>query len=201
MSIGHIQNFNTGDTMIINKLLKQKSITKYKLAVDSQIPHSTILDICNGKTSLTKCNSLTIYRLAKALDVKMEDLIEYEMRPPFEAYKSSVCHKVKNMGDLDFIVETLETNRIRELYDKHWYLESLYLLGMLDYLCRENNIPLCMNYNDIRRMRFSKPVYPAGVIALSSCFGNEHVKEDDVVYAIPEFKKFNIVENEVRNVI
>ena len=187
--------------MIINELLKQKGMTKYRLAKESKVPHTTVLDICNGRTSIAKSSTLTTYRLAKALDVNVEYLIEHEARPSFEAFKSSVCHSIKNLGDLKFIIETLESNNIRELYKKKWYLESLYLLAMVDYLCRENELPLCNEYDDIRKMKFSRPVYPTGIIAMSICIGNDEVKENSVKYAIPEFIKFNIVENEVRNVV
>ena len=187
--------------MIINELIKQKGMTKYRLAKESKVPHTTVLDICNGRTSVAKSNTLTTYRLAKALDVTVEDLIEYEARPSFEAFKSSICHRVKNLGDLNFIIETLMLNKIRELYDKKWFLESLYLLAMVDYLCRENELPMCNEYDDIRKMKFSKPVYPTGVIAMSICAGNNEELENSVKYAIPEFIRFNIVENEVRNVV
>ena len=187
--------------MVINELLKQRGMTKYRLAKESRVPHTTVLDICNEKTSITKCSLMTIYRLAKTLNVNMEYLIEYEERPPFEAFKSSICHKVKNLGDLDFIIETLESDKIRELYNKEWKLESLYLLAMIDYLCRENDLQLCSNYNDLRRMKFSKPIYPAGIVAMSICSDDKKIKHDSVKYAIPEFIKFNIVENEVRNVV
>ena len=187
--------------MVINELLKQKGMTKYRLAKESCVPHTTVLDICNGKTSIGKCKSITLYKLAKTLNVSMEYLIEYEVRPPFEAFKSSICHRVKNLGDLDFIIETLESDKIRELYNKEWKLESLYLLAMVDYLSRENDLPICSNYNDLRRMKFSKPVYPSGIIAMSVLAGNDEAKRESIKNAIPEFIRFNIVESDIRNVV
>ena len=63
--------------MIINDLLTKRQMTRYKLAVDTGIPHSTLSDICSGKTKLEKCSAETLYKLAKALDVSMEVLTEY----------------------------------------------------------------------------------------------------------------------------
>jgi transcriptional regulator with XRE-family HTH domain len=44
--------------------------------VESGIPHSTLSNICDGKTKLEKCSAETIYKLAKALGVSMELLTE-----------------------------------------------------------------------------------------------------------------------------
>ena len=62
--------------MIIEDLLKRRKITKYRLAVEANIPHATLSDICSGKTKLEKCSSETVYKLAKTLGVSMELLTE-----------------------------------------------------------------------------------------------------------------------------
>jgi plasmid maintenance system antidote protein VapI len=188
--------------MHINDLLKQRNMTKYRLAKNSGIPQTTVIDICSGKAKIEKCSAETLYRLAKTLDTTMEDLITRSMehRPSFETYKSHVCHSVKDMGDIAFIIHTLETDEIRKLFRKQWHLECLYLLAMLDYLSRENSLPLCANYNDIRRARLQETVFPSGVMLRSILSGNEHPKQESLAAAIPEFMRFNIVESEVRNV-
>lgn len=58
--------------MIIDDLLKERGMTKYRLAVTAGIPHATLNDICSGKTRLEKCSAETVYKLAKALEVSME---------------------------------------------------------------------------------------------------------------------------------
>lgn len=62
--------------MIIEDLLGKQDMTKYRLAVQAGIPHSTLNDICRGKTKLEKCSAETVYKLAKALNVSMELLTE-----------------------------------------------------------------------------------------------------------------------------
>ena len=57
--------------MTINELIKEKNITKYRLAKNSGIPYTTINDICNGKARIEKCSAETIYRIAKELGVSM----------------------------------------------------------------------------------------------------------------------------------
>ena len=62
--------------MIIDDLLSKRNMTRYRLAVQADIPHATLSDICSGKTKLEKCSAETVYKLARALDVSMELLTE-----------------------------------------------------------------------------------------------------------------------------
>lgn len=189
--------------MRINQLLEQKEITKYQLSKRTGIPYSTISDICNEKAQLEKCTAETIYKIAKVLEVSMEDLLAPYCadRVDFELYKSSVCHRVKEMGDVDFIIYTLENDEITDLFQMEHYSESLYLLGMLDYVSRLNKVPVCSKYDEIRKCKLQETIYPAGVIATSIISGSDEIKEKSLQEAIPEFLRFNIVESEVRNVI
>lgn len=189
--------------MTIQDILQEKNMSVYRLAKTSQIPYATVNDICNGKTRLEKCSAETVYRLAHALNVSMEELLApcFIKRSSFENFKSTVCHRVKQLGDINFIIDTLESQDIRTYYNRKWYPESLYLLAMLDYLSRENDVPICDDYDDLRRCRLEKPVYPAGILALSAAAQNDAAIKEAAKTAIPEFMRFNIVENEVRNVI
>lgn len=190
--------------MPINEVLQQKNTSAYRLWKESGVPQATISDICTGKTRIEKCSAETIYRIAKVLNVSMESLIEPAIeernRPSFELFKSNTCHMLKDLGDIPFVILLLRTNQIRKLYEKKWYPEALYLLAMLDYLSRENNIPICKNYNDIRNTKLQKMLYPSGVTILCKTMKSDEPKEDCLRLAIPEFLRFNIVECEVRNV-
>lgn len=189
--------------MTIQDILQEKNMSVYRLAKTSQIPYATVNDICNGKTRLEKCSAETVYRLAHALNVSMEELLApcFIKRSSFENFKSAVCHRVRELGDINFIIDTLESQDIRTYYNRKWYPESLYLLAMLDYLSRENDVPICDDYDDLRRCRLEKPVYPASIRALSAAAQDDAAIKEAAKSAIPEFMRFNIVENEVRNVI
>lgn len=95
--------------MIIDELLQRRGMTKYRLAVEAGIPHATLNDICSGKAQLEKCSAETVYKLAKALNVSAELLIEsglqaiqresmYEHDLPgylqhdLDAYKDGLAH-------------------------------------------------------------------------------------------------------------
>ena len=132
------------------------------------------------------------------LENKCVEKVDY--RCSFETFKSNTCHHVKDMGDIEFIIETLEADEIRKFYERSWYREALYLLAMIDYLSRMNGLPLCTNYNDIRSKKLEKPYFPASVIVSYAATGDESIKEKALANAIPEFIRFNIVESEVRNV-
>lgn len=189
--------------MTIQSVLQQKNMSMYRLAKVSKVPYATLNDICNGKTQLTKCSAETVYRLARALDVPMEDLLRPYMvkRSSFENFKSTVCHRVKEMGDVEFMMDLLDSDAIRTYYDRHWYPESLYLLALLDYLSRLHDLPQCSDYDDLRRCKLEKPVYPASVLAVSLAAGNDQALQQAEREAIPEFMRFNIVESEMWNVI
>ncbi len=190
--------------MLITEQLEKKQMTKYMLSKVSGVPQATINDICSGKTDLEKCAAGTLYRLAKVLGVSIEEILESgasQYRSAFETFKSNTCHHVKDMGDVDFMIQLLETDEIRTLYNRKWYPEALYLLAMLDYLSRENNIPLCSRYDDIRTRRLNKPIYPTGVLITSKALKSDAPLRKAEKEAIPEFRRFNIIENEVRNVV
>lgn len=189
--------------MNVNELMEQKAVTKYRLSKNSGIPYTTVCDICNGKTRLENCSAKTVYKIAEALGVSMEDLLDFDSkeRCSFELYKSSVCHRVKEMGDVNFIIETLEQDDIREYYQRGWHRECLYLLAMLDYISRMNNIPICTGYDDLRCCKLKEPLYPSGILTAAIVSGGDAPKTKALQEAIPEFLRFNIVESEVRNVV
>ena len=124
-----------------------------------------------------------------------------EKRCSFELFKSNVCHWLKEEGDIDFLIQVLESDLIRKYYNRKWYLESFYLLGMFDYICRINDVPICSEYDDLRRQRMQEIIYPAGVLLTARVLGDESIKEQALKEAIREILSFNIGESDIRNVI
>lgn len=105
------------------------------------------------------------------------------------------------LGDINFIIETLEKDDIRAFYREQRYKESLYLLAMLDYISRVNDVPLCTGYNDLRNCRLEHTIFPADILLTAAILKDESIKEKAIKQAIPEFIRFYIVENEIRNII
>ena len=154
--------------------------------------------------SIEKCSSETVFRLAKALNMTMNELYAQshnsEARAEFETFKSNVCHAVKEKGDLDFIIDTLREDEVRKYWKRQWYPEAYYTLAMLDYLCRENGLPLCSNYESIRHTSLKKPVFPSDIELAARIDPSLDVKAQSIRESIPEFIRFNIIETDVRNV-
>jgi transcriptional regulator with XRE-family HTH domain len=187
---------------MLEAILKEKKMTIYQCAKLSGIPYTTLSEVVRGKTRLEKCSAETVYKLSKVLNVTMEELMtdSIEPRVDFEIFKSNVCHSVKDNDELDFIVTTLQEDEISRYWNKKWYPEAFYLLAMVDYLSRVNEVPLCTKYDEIRAHSLKEPIYPRDVMLATKLATELDVREKCRRDAIPEFMRFNIVESEVRNV-
>lgn len=119
----------------------------------------------------------------------------------FELFKSNVCHRVKDIGDIPFVIETLRFDEIRSYHNRKQYPQAFYLLAMVDYLSRENGLPLCNAYSDMRKQKLAAPLYPQSVLAMAKVTEDDAVLAESFKNAIPEFKNFNIAESEVRNIL
>lgn len=73
--------------MSINEILKNTGMTKYRLAKLSGISNATLSELCSGKTSIEKCTSETLYKIAKTLNVSMESLLLDTMQKKEEIEK------------------------------------------------------------------------------------------------------------------
>lgn len=124
-----------------------------------------------------------------------------ENRCDLELFKSNVCHRLKSLGDKNFIVEVLKSDIISVYYSRRWYAEAFYMLAMLDYLSRINDVPLCDKYHDMRTQKLQDVIYPAGILMLDFVFKTDKYRKESLEYAIPEFMRFNIVEADIRDVV
>ena len=62
--------------MRLRKLLEKKRMSVYQAAMVSGIPYTTLNEIVKGKTSLERCSAETVYKLAKALGVKLPSTLK-----------------------------------------------------------------------------------------------------------------------------
>ena len=186
--------------MSLKTILDSKNISQYRLSKMCQIPYTTINDIYNERTKLMNCSAETVYKIARALDLSVDYLLDDSLRCSFELFKSNVCHQLKELTDINFVIEVLESNQIRVYYERNWFPECFYLLATLDYVSRINNIPLCKEYNDIRQHKLEDVIYPSSIIAMYLLKQDESIKQEAYENSIPEYRKYNIVESEIRNV-
>lgn len=196
--------------MSLYEMLQTKNMTKYQLAKLSGVPKTTILDIFSGKRDIEQCTVKTVYSIARVLDTTVEHILSVSQQNAytdaytsmdFENFKSTVCHEVKTLGDVDFLISLYENDKIRALYTQKEYAKAFYLLAMADYLSRENQVALCASYEDIRAHTLEKTIYPLSAKMAYKLTNDGAWLEKCRNESIPEFMKFNIVESEVRNVI
>lgn len=128
-------------------------------------------------------------------------MVNTNSRIDFDLFKSNVCHRLKELGDTEFLIDLLESGIIRRYYEKQWYPEALYLLAMLDYVSRINEVALCTDYDDLRSKKLRETIFPSSIIAQSLVIGDETIKSKAIEESIPEFIRFNIVEKDIRDVV
>lgn len=128
-------------------------------------------------------------------------LADAETRQTFDNFKSNICHLVKDTGELSFIKNVLCSKEVQKLYEKQWFPECLYLVAMVDYLSRKNDIPLYNGYNELRSCKLIEPIYPSSIYMMYLLTKDSSILRDSFDNSIPEFKRFNIIENEVENIV
>ena len=62
--------------MILQNYLKSKKINISDLSKLTGISYMTLSDLCKGRTGLLKTSSENLYKISKAINVAMEELIE-----------------------------------------------------------------------------------------------------------------------------
>ncbi|MBQ6752592.1 MAG: helix-turn-helix transcriptional regulator [Clostridia bacterium] len=193
--------------MTITDAMKKKHMTKAELCRKSGVAWATLSDICAGRTALSRVSVATAIRIADALGETVESLFREskshtgEDSFSFERFKGTTCHRLRRLGDIDFMIEVIESKEIRSLYQKRRLAQAFYLVAMIDYLCRRNNIPLCKDYDDIRGGRLAKPLYPSYAMIPYLRNKDTSAMRRCRREAIPEFLHFNIIEGDIDNVV
>ncbi|MCR5185394.1 MAG: helix-turn-helix transcriptional regulator [Bacilli bacterium] len=192
---------------MLRLLLKQKNMTLYRLEKETGLPHSTLNDLYHERVDMTKVSAFTINTIASVLNISMDELYNFLTYKDlslivcdneFDLFKSNVCHNIKRLNYEKFIEMYSDNNEIRRLYEENKYLESTYLLSMLDTLSLLNGMELKEEFEDIRQTSFNKLVVPESIYYLLK---NRIIKLEDVIKeSLPEFLKHNILESEIDSV-
>lgn len=134
--------------MIITELLERKKLTKYRLAIESGVPHSTLNDIISGRTRIEKSSGETLFKLSTVLGISIEELISdsieqaaieksYETGLPdylqndLDAYKDGLKHQSPLLdclwGELYGSINTAEISEGSITPEHAAYLRKKYL--------------------------------------------------------------------------
>ncbi len=206
--------------MYLIELMNTRHMSRADLSGLSGVPESTLRDILSGKAQLDRCEAATLYSIAEALDVSIEDILlsywdelEENAAPdtftvhedgtlmPFYLLVDATLSKLHKEGDLAVIKHIRASDWIEQFWDGGLYRCALFLLGLTDYLCRENGIKLDFRFDACRNARLDRAVYSlrtleenddACAFEEARCYAENN--------AIPEFARFNIymTEDDIR---
>ena len=192
---------------MLRLLLLKKNITLYRLEKETGLPHSTLNDIYHERVDVTKVSAFVLKAIATVLDITMDKLYDYltykdlsliTCDGDFDLFKSNLCHQAKRLTYEKFIEMYSENDEIRKLFEEQKYLESMYLLSMLDYLSLLSGKNKRSDLEDIRNYRFDSLVVSESIYYLLK---NKSIKLEDIYKdALPEFLKHNIVESDIEKV-
>lgn len=115
-------------------------------------------------------------------------------------YTSEMCHMLKRMGDLSFVQNILDLVDIDVLLQSNRKKHALYTVAMIDYISKENNLPIKTELSKYRNMKMDTLSFTKGVETYTRIVKKNDMKEKALTTAIDEFLVYNIVESSVRNV-
>ena len=206
--------------MYLNELMNACHMSRAELSARSNIPESTLRDILNGKAQLDRCEAATLYNIAYALDVSVEDILEgywdaLERDAPariavhddsslmnFYVLADSMLGRLRATGDLAFIDGIDQNGWIERLYQGREYRCALFLLGMMDYLCRKNGVRQVARYDEYRKARLDGPVYALRTLNVNDDDGAfQRARTEAGDNAIPELGRYGIymTEEDIRH--
>ncbi len=187
--------------MTFKELLIEKNVTGYGLAKSAGIPYTTISDLINGKTVIQNVSLKHAIMIADVLSVDVKFLNELNGYAPieFRYFRNNLLNDLKNANSLDFANRLIKTKEIDFYYKNNAKPYAYYLLALIDFLYSKNGLAIFEDrYNDIRKERLEKPFFVGSDLI---CFETiEEAEKSLRIKAIPEFKKYNIIEEDVFNV-
>ena len=206
--------------MYLNELMNACHMSRAELSARSNIPESTLRAILNGKAQLDRCEAATLYNIAYALDVSVEDILEgywdaLERDAPariavhddsslmnFYVLADSMLGRLRATGDLAFIDGIDQNGWIERLYQGREYRCALFLLGTMDYLCRKNGVRQVARYDEYRKARLDGPVYALRTLNVNDDDGAfQRARTEAENSAIPELGRYGIymTEEDIRH--
>ena len=194
-------------TYMLRAILHNKNMSLYELEKTSSISHATLNDIYNERSNINNCTISIMSKLADALKINIDELYKtlnydnlslFAYNSDFDLFKSDTLQRLKATDEIMFVNKTIESKTIDDYFFSKKYAESLYLLSLIDYLSKKNNIHLCKEYDRIREYKCEK-IYVSKSIYLLLAMKQINVT-DIFKNAIKEFLKHNIIESEIDKV-
>ena len=192
---------------MLRAILNSKNMSLYELEKASCISHATLNDIYNERSNINNCTISIMSKLADALKMNIDELYKtlnydnlslFAYNSDFDLFKSDTLQRLKKTDESSFITSVIESKEIENYFFRKKYLEALYLLSLVDYLCAKNSIPRLNQYDIFREYKFEKIYVSKSIYILLT---SKQIKVTDIYKAaIKEFLKHNIVEAEIDKV-
>lgn len=201
--------------MYLMNLMNKKCMTRSDLSMMSDVPDSTLRDILSEKAQIDHCEAATIYGIADALGTTVEDILDHYWDECLEdddeeVWKRQPLHDGHTLllfySTVDKLVQLRQTVEDADLascfssepfidyfFDKGFYREAFFLLGITDYLNSKLGKKTEPRFDAYRVYRLDNPVY--SLSTLEEYDDPEELKNAKAyaeAYAIPELAAFNI---------
>lgn len=187
--------------MTFRTLLNKKNITGYSLSKKSGIPYTTISDLLNNKTTIGNISLKNALSISKVLNINVEDLLDVESEKPveFRYFRNNTLNEMKRLGEMVFVNKIIKSKMIDYYHKNNEKDKALYLLSLIDYLSIKNGENIYeIRYNNYRKEKLDNTLMVGS--NLYHYTSVEDAEKDLGIKAIPEFKKYNIVEEDIYNV-
>ena len=193
---------------MLRAILNDRNISLYQLEKASNISHATLNDIYNERSNIDNCTVLVMSKIAHSLNMEIDDLYKkltyddlslFAYSDDFDLFKSNTLQHLKRVGDKAFIKEIKDSHVIDAYYQNQNYLEALYLLSLIDYLCAKKDIPLLKQYDELREFKLNKLYVSKSIYLL---LATKHINLTSISKeCVKEFLTHNIVEADLNGVI
>ena len=187
--------------MNFRELLETKKVSGYALAKNTGIPYSTISDLINGKTVVQNVSLRNAIKISEALNIKIDVLIQLDAKPliEFRYFRNNILHELKRLDVQAFLNKVIREKEIDYYYKNNGKEYAYYLLALIDYLCNKYSLEIYnKRYNELRKEKLEKPFFVGSDLIHYDTI--EEAEKEFGIKAIPEFRKFNIIEDDVFNI-
>ena len=194
-------------TYMLRAILHNRNMSLYELEKTSSISHATLNDIYNERSNINNCTISIMSKLADALKINIDELYKtlnydnlslFAYNSDFDLFKSDMLQRLRVADEVSFVAHVVAYKEIDNYFYQKKYLEALYLLSLVDYLCTKNSIPRLNQYDYFREYKFEKIYVSKSIYILLTL---KQIRVTDIFKsAIKEFLKHNIVEAEIENV-
>lgn len=170
--------------MSLAESLKNQKTNIRQLSERSGVSYASVYDIAKGRVSLSDCKYSTVRKLADALGVSTDFLVQTD---DFRHFRDQLHTELRQEGAQTFLIEQLSNDSVTKYYKAGHTARAMYVLCLTDYLCGLLNVPVPAEYEYLRCRKLTPPLR----IAMWNDADNT-----DLNY-IPLFKQHGILEGDI----